>query len=87
MAHLGEFRVCTKNEYKKLTDLTEVTFEDNKTYLLQISNPITFITSATIPKEGGFYIKDSTPMSYTKEEGVDLYVKTDFTPSIVNIAE
>lgn len=88
MAHIGEFAISTKGEYKKLQDLTGTAFEDDKTYLLQISNPATIIVSAEVPKSGGFYISNNDIFSYTKKSGEDLYIKTPHSfSSIVNISE
>lgn len=88
MAHIGEFTVSTKGEYKKLQDLTGAAFEDDKTYLLQIRNPATIIISADVPVSGGFYISNNDIFSYTKKAGEDLYIKTTHTfASIVNISE
>lgn len=88
MAHLGEFKVNTNYKYQKLSDVTGLTFESGKTYLIQTQNYAIYITSDTMPTKGGFIVNDTKLMSYTHEDGVDLYIKTiPVVGAIVNIAE
>lgn len=88
MAHLGEFKINTNYKYQKLSDVTGLTFENGKTYLIQTQNTATYIATATVPTSGGFVVNNLSPMSYTHTEGVDLYIKTTLIfGAIVNIAE
>lgn len=87
MAHLGEFIINTGGQYKKVSDLTGITFEDGKQYTFQIQNGAIIISSATKPTEGGFYINTPVLNLYTKQPGEDLYIKTLFFKAILNIAE
>ena len=87
MAHLGEFVINTGGQYKKVADLTGITFEDGKQYTFQIQNGAIIISSATKPTKGGFYINTPVLNLYTKQPGEDLYIKTLFFKAILNIAE
>ena len=87
MAHLGEFVINTGGQYKKVSDLTGITFEDGKQYTFQIQNSATIISSAEKPTKGGFYIDAPTLNLYTKQPGEDLYIKTQLFKAILNIAE
>ena len=87
MAHLGEFVINTGGQYKKVADLTGITFEDGKQYTFQIQNSATIISSATKPTKGGFYINTPVLNRYTKKESEDLYIKTQLFKAILNIAE
>lgn len=54
MGHLGQFIINTNGEYKKLSEITGLTFEDGKQYTFQIQNSAFVLSSATVPKDGGF---------------------------------
>ena len=86
LAHVG---VNTNGEYQSLATLSSVTFEQGKTYVLQVMHPCRLCESASTPTAGGFYINSSQPIQYTAGSG-DLYVQTEvgFKGScIINIAE
>lgn len=89
MANLGEFKIKTDGEYVKLSELTNITFEPDKTYTLQIFNGATLCESATTPTNGGFKINAPVLVQYTAEEDADLYIMTQrqYESAIVNIAE
>lgn len=87
MAHLGEFFINTEGQYKKVADLTGITFEDGKQYTFQIQNSATVISASEKPTKGGFYINTPTLNLYTKQAGEDLYIKTSYPNSILNIAD
>ena len=89
MAHLGEFVINTGGQYKKVSDLTGITFEDGKQYTFQIQNSATVISATEQPTKGGFYINTPALNLYTKQTGEDLWIKTNFYFSsvILNIAE
>lgn len=86
MAHLGEFSINTFGQYKKLSDLTGISFEDGKQYTFQIQNSATIISASSVPTKGGFYISQPTLNLYTKQAGEDLYIKTNFFNAVINIA-
>lgn len=88
MANLGAYKINTLNNYQKVSDLIGLTFEDDKTYTLQVQGRAYIINSATVPTEGGFLLKDNQIVNFTKEAGVDFYIKTNFwLPCVLNIAE
>lgn len=87
MANLGQWTINTNGEYKKLSDLTGINFEDGKTYLFQIQNSALIYSSATVPEEGGFLINNTNINSYTKQSGEDLYIKTTYSSAVVNISD
>ena len=87
MAHLGEYVINTGGQYKKVSDLTGITFEDGKQYTCQIQNSATIIGSTEKPTRGGFYINTPVLNLYTKQAGEDLYIKTQLFKAILNIAE
>lgn len=87
MAHLGRFVINTNGEYKKVEDLTGLTFEDGKQYTFQIQNSATVISSVEEPTAGGFYISDLGLNLYTKKAGEDLYIKTGPFSAVLDIAE
>ncbi len=89
MAHLGQWTIKAKDEYQKVSDITGITFEDNKTYLFQVQNSAIVISSATVPEKGagGFYINKPDLNTYTKQAGADLYIKTTYQDVVLNISE
>lgn len=88
MANLGTYKINTNNNYQKVSDLTGLTLEDNKTYTLQVQGRAYIINSATLPTKGGFLLKDNQIINFTKEAGVDFYIRTNFwLPCVLNIAE
>ena len=82
MANLGTFTIIN-SDYEKLAELTELTFEEGKTYTIQIYNPA-FIREGTIGN--GFYIFDNKPFQYTAGSN-DLYIKVKGERCEINIAE
>lgn len=92
MANLGYFTINTDGEFKTIEELTELTFTAGKTYSMQVSNGggyLTICSSATLPTEGGFVMKNLEKFNYTPAEGVNLYLKTAGfgTVNYLNIAE
>ena len=87
MANLWSGAINTNGTYKKVSDLTGITFEDGKQYTFQIQNSATIISAAEKPTQGGFYIDTPVLNLYTKQPGEDLYIKTLFFRAILNIAE
>lgn len=83
MANLGFFKIPNTNgKYKSLTEISGITFEVGKKYLLQIQNPCILCEGTS----GGFLINSLMPITYypTKES---LNVKVDGIEAYINIAE
>lgn len=77
----------TNGEYIDLAEALGITFEDGKTYQIQIMNTATVIISDEKPTEGGFFVFDNKPFGY-KHLGSKLWVKsTEKRPIEVNVAE
>lgn len=87
MGNLWSGGINTNGEYKKVSDITGINFEDGKQYTFQIQNSATIISSVTQPTAGGFLINNSEVNLYTKPAGEDLYIKTTYTSATLNIAE
>ena len=87
MGHLGQFIIKTNGKYKKLSELTGLTFEDGKQYTFQIQNSAFVLSSATVPKDGGFYIAAPTLNLFTKTAGEDFYIKTTCIEAMINLAQ
>ena len=90
MANLGFFEINTKGEYKKLSELTNLTFTTGVKYNMQIGNVnnATFLcVSASLPTKGGFLIKQNEKFSYTPKDNEDLYICTSkYDSCTINIA-
>ena len=75
MANLGVFEINTGGKYKKLSDLTGITFNINQQYLMQNKGGnCILIESQTLPTEGGFTVNNN-PFIY-ECDGTDVYIKT-----------
>ena len=85
MAHFGQFTIKKEDNYKNMSDL--ITFEDGKTYTLQIQNPALIQSSSTEPTKGGFYINKPDIFTFTKKEGENLYIKAEAFFTVVNVAD
>ena len=85
MANLGQFKIQKEDNYKNMSDL--MTFEDGKTYTLQIKNPASIQSSSTAPTNGGFYINKPDIFTFTKKEGENLYIKAESFFTVVNVAD
>ncbi len=87
MGNLGFFIINTAGKFKKLSDLTGITFEDGKQYTFQIQNSCFIQSSATLPESGGFWIAEPSLNLFTKTAGEDFYIKTTYRQATINIAE
>lgn len=86
MANLGYFKIDTKGEYVKLSDITGVTLTSGTAYIFQIRNPpCIMIESNTVPEEGGIEIDNTKPFGFTAGD-TPLYIKTDYMPIRLNIS-
>ena len=85
MANLGQFKIQKEDGYKNMSNL--MTFEDGKTYTLQIQNPALIQSSSTDPTKGGFYINKPDIFTFTKKEGENLYIKSEAFFAVVNVAD
>ena len=86
MSNLWSGAIDTHNEYIKFSEISGVTFEDGKTYVIQINGSCTLIESLTTPTDGGFLVNTLLPVKYTKGDG-DLYVKGESYLCTLNVAE
>ena len=77
----------TKGEYVDLAEALGFTFEEGKTYQIQIMNTATIIIADEKPTEGGFFIFDNKPFGY-KHLGSTLWIKsTEKRPVEINVSE
>lgn len=84
MTNLYTGVINTNGEYKTLSNETGLTFESDKTYVIQIQNQAWLREGAT---GDGFLINRPLPIQYTKGTD-DLYIKTYNTREcVVNIAD
>lgn len=88
MANLWSGQI-TNSKYEKFSTISEVTLTDDTKYSIQILGGAMLCASATKPGDDeGFLIKDDRrPFGYTKESGVDLYVRAVTGYCTLNIAE
>lgn len=86
MSNLWSGAIDTHNEYIKFSEISGVTFENGKTYVIQINGSCTLIESLTTPTDGGFLVNTLLPVKYTKGDG-DLYVKGESYLCTLNVAE
>ena len=86
MSNLWKGQINTNNEYQKLETISGLSFENDKTYTIQIVGSCTLCESESLPTEGGFLIDNKSPIQYTAGTG-DLYVKNDSYYCEINIAE
>lgn len=88
MSNLGTWTASTGSIYKKLSDITGITFTEGTTYLIQIQNACYVCESATQPEADsstGFLITYPERFTYTPSGG-DLYIRSLNTVNIINIA-
>lgn len=85
MSNLWSGAIDTHNEYIKFSEISGVTFENGKTYVIQINGSCTLIESLTTPTDGGFLVNTLLPVKYTKGDG-DLYVKGESYLCTLNVA-
>ena len=83
MANLYTGVIKTNGEYKKVSELTGITFTTGTDYTIQIQNSA-YIREGTIGD--GFFINNSNPFAY-KSNGEDLYIKVDYGYCVINIAD
>lgn len=86
MSNLWSGVIDTHNEYIKFSEISGVTFEEGKTYIIQINGSCTLIESSALPTDGGFLVNTLIPVAYTKGSG-DLYVKGESYFCTLNLAE
>ena len=86
MSNLWSGVIDTQNEYIKFSEISGVTFEEGKTYIIQINGSCTLIESSVLPTDGGFLVNTLIPVAYTKGAG-DLYVKGESYFCTLNLAE
>ena len=87
-------KVNTQDAYKQLDTEMGVSFENDKSYTIQLlftyPSPSDFarvIESSSLPTSGGFRINTDKPFVYTKQEGSNLYIKTVNDGVCINISE
>lgn len=85
MPYIGQFKVNSNGEYKKLSELIDREFSDNTAYTLQALGVIEVLSSAEAPTSGGFLIQNNMIFYWTKPEGEDLWVKTQYDGSTITI--
>ena len=83
MANLFTGSIDTKGQYKTLAELTGLTFTSGNKYSIQIQN-MAYLREGTVG--GGFLINKTDPITYTASSD-NLYLKTDYQPCVVNVAE
>ena len=87
MANLAYKSIRTNGDYVDLAQTLGITFEEGKTYQIQLLSAAVVIISDEKPKEGGFFIIDSKPFGY-KHTGSKLWLKVvDKRAVEVNVAE
>lgn len=93
MANLGIFKINTNGEYKTIEEVTDLSFEEGKTYFMQVQNVGGYLTtciSDTTPQNGGFIMQSGEKFKYTPLNGVNLYLNTnagEYNSVFLNIAE
>lgn len=83
MANLYSGSIQTNGDYVTLASATSLTFTEGNKYSIQIQN-LAYLREGTTG--GGFLINTTTPITYTATSD-DLYIKTNYQPAVVNIAE
>lgn len=84
--NLAKINIEAKKEYQSLSALAAMSFEQGKTYVLQVrGGVVTLCESETQPSDGGFVISNQTPFEYTASGG-DLWVQSD-RGAVINIAD
>ena len=83
MANLYSGSIQTNGDYITLSEATDLTFTAGNKYTIQIQN-LAYLREGTTG--GGFLINSTIPITYTATSD-DLYIKTNYQPAVVNIAE
>ena len=89
MANIGQFKVGT--EWKKLDEITGVTFEEDSSYTIQNKEyqPLLVCEGADAPtdKNVGFILQTGEAFGYTAKSGEYLWVRAYQNVAQFNIAE
>lgn len=91
MSNIGQFSI-TQTGYVDLATATGVEFGVDTTFVAQNRGSIPFIVveKDTTPTNEGFNVNPGEKFTWTKEDGINLYIKsnltTALTPMVINIA-
>lgn len=83
MANLKTVTINTNGEYQNLATLAGITFVQKENYAIQIQNPA-WLREGTDGK--GFLFNSDKGYTW-KCTGEDLYIRTEYMPAVINIAE
>ena len=85
MANLAFKKIQGTGDYIDLEEELEISFENGKSYQIQVQNAAIICESDEKPTEEGFAIRNGEPFTY-KCTGSKLWIKPSKT-AIVNVAE